>query len=202
MDLSRKSFCHRDHRENEFFSRVSVDSVAKQRVIYARGLMKRFVLLLCAISLLISCAPQTQSSTPTALASTASEAQKTLINFFDLLNAKKYAEADLLYGGDYEQLQIFNADADPSDHAALWAWSCENSGLQCLKVRAAVLKLQQGNTQLFQVEFSNTDGSLFVLGPCCGADETEMPPVSQFDYHLARTSDGTFRVMDLPPYTP
>jgi len=165
-------------------------------------MMKRFVLLLCAISLLISCVPQTQSSTPTVLASVAGEAKKTLINFFDLLNAKKYAEADLLYGGDYEQLQIFNSDADPSDHAALWARSCENSGLQCLKVRTAALKSQQADTLIFQVEFSNADGSLFVLGPCCGADETEMPPVAQFEYHVARTGDGTYRVMDLPPYIP
>lgn len=163
--------------------------------------MKRFVLYLCISTLLISCAPQT-SITPTALASTASEAQETLINFFELLNSKQYAEADSLYGGDYEQLQIFNAQADPSDHTALWAWSCEKSGLQCLKVRTATFKNLQGDTYVFQVEFSNPDGSLFVLGPCCGANETEMPPVSQFEYHIARTSDGQFHVMDLPPYTP
>jgi len=30
IDHLRKSFSHRDHREKEFFSKVSVDSVAKQ----------------------------------------------------------------------------------------------------------------------------------------------------------------------------
>ena len=131
-----------------------------------------------------------------------SEAQSVLIQFFDLLNAKQYADADLLYGGDYEQLQIFNTEADPADHAALWSWSCENAGLQCLKVRTATFKTLQGDTYIFQVEFNNPDGSLFVLGPCCGSDETEMPPVSQFDYHVSRNTDGKFRVMDLPPYVP
>jgi hypothetical protein len=123
-----------------------------------------------------------------------------LIQFFDLLNTKQYAEADLLYGGDYEQLQIFNPNA--ADHVALWESGCERAGLQCLKVRSATFENLQGDTYIFQVEFSNADGSLFVLGPCCGADETEMPPVSLFEYRVARTSDGSFRVMDLPPYTP
>src|SRR5512138_2197700 len=41
LDFLRKSFCHREHREKELFSKVSVDSVAKQRVTYARGLLFR-----------------------------------------------------------------------------------------------------------------------------------------------------------------
>jgi hypothetical protein len=119
-----------------------------------------------------------------------------------LLNAGEYAKADLLYGGDYAQLETFNAEADPDDHAALWSWSCEFAGLQCMRVRAAELIETQGDTLFFQVEFSNADGSLFVLGPCCGANETEMPPVSQFVYRVTRNSENRFVVMDLPPYTP
>ena len=155
------------------------------------------------IVLLAGCTPSPViTEQPTTLPSPADEARQTLTGFFELLNAKKYAEADSLYGGSYEQLQIFQADADPSDHAALWAGSCENSGLQCLKVRSAVFKLLQGDTHIFQVEFSNPDGILFVLGPCCGADETEMPSVSQFEYRVARNADEKFTVLDLPPYTP
>ena len=165
-------------------------------------MMKRLVTLLTILFLTIGCAPETTTPLPTALPSNASDAQETLVKFFELLNAKQYAEADLLYGGEYDQLQIFRSDADPSDHAALWSNACELAGLQCLKVRTALLKNQQGNTYTFQVEFSNPDSSLFVLGPCCGADETEMPPVSQFEVHVKMTDDGTFRVLDLPPYTP
>ena len=163
--------------------------------------MRRLSILL--IIFFMGCAPQPRAApTPTSLPSTIAEAQDVLIRFFDLLNAKQYAEADLLYDGEYDQLQIFNSSADPADHAALWSWSCENAGLLCLKVRTATFKILQGDTHIFQVEFSNPDGSLFVLGPCCGADETGMPPVSQFEYRVARANDGTFRVLDLPPYTP
>jgi hypothetical protein len=163
--------------------------------------MQRLTILL--IIFLIGCAPQPASTpTPTSLPSTASEALEVLVHFFDLLNAKQYAEADLLYGGDYEQLLLSNPEADPTDHALLWTAACERAGLQCLKVRTATFKILQGDTYVFQVEFSNPDGSLFVLGPCCGADETEMPPVSQFEYRVSRAEDGTFRVLDLPPYTP
>ena len=76
--------------------------------------------ILLLIIFLIGCTPQRiNTPEPTSLPSTAGEAQQTLINFFALLNAEKYAAADSLYGGSYEQLQVFNPDAAPSDHAAL-----------------------------------------------------------------------------------
>jgi len=40
----------------------------------------------------------------------------------------------------------------------------------------------RGDSYVFQVKFNNPDGSLFILGPCCGASETGMPPVSQLKY--------------------
>ena len=165
-------------------------------------MMQRFIILLLII-FLIGCTPQpVNTPQPTSLPSTAGEAQQTLIKFFALLNAEKYAEADALYGGSYEQLQIFNPENDPADHVALWRWVCESRILQCLKVRTATFKNLQGDTYVFQVEFNNADGSLFVLGPCCGANETEMPPVSQFEYKVTRNASGQFMVMDLPPYVP
>lgn len=182
--------------------RARAKRVAKQSPrANSKASLQLLLILVCATLLLAGCAPQATPA-PTSLPPTDSEAQEVLIRFFELLNAKQYAEADLLYGGEYEQLQVFNPEADSADHAALWSWACENAGLQCLKVRAAALKNLQGDTYIFQVEFTNTDGSLFVLGPCCGADETEMPPVSQFEYRVTRDNDGKFKVMDLPPYVP
>jgi len=165
-------------------------------------MMQRFSIFLLII-FLTGCTPQPiNSPQPTSLPSTAGEGQQTLIKFFSLLNAKKYAEADALYGGSYEQLQVFNPDADPSDHAALWTSACEMSGLQCLTVRTATFMNLRGDMYVFQVEFNDPDGSLFVLGPCCGTNETEMPPVSQFEYKVSRNTSGQFVVMDLPPYIP
>jgi hypothetical protein len=160
--------------------------------------MRGFVLFLCILVSIASCAPKA-TLTPQA---TTNEAKSSLINFFALLSAKKYAEADSLYSGSYEQLQVFNPDVDANDHTILWQRACEISGLQCLQVRTATLKHQEGDTYIFQVEFNNLDRSLFVLGPCCGANETEMPRVSQFEYTVMKTADGKFLVMNLPPYVP
>ena len=166
--------------------------------------MKQCLIFLFAM-VLIGCASQpigTPQPIQTSLPSTASEAHDTLINFFALLNAENYSEADALYGGTYEGLQNNNPDIDPSDHAALWARGCKQNGLQCLEVRSATFKELQGDIYVFQVEFSNPDGSLFVLGPCCGANETDMPPVSKFDYAVGRNAEGKFLVMNEPPYVP
>ncbi len=165
----------------------------------------RWILIVFLAFILIGCAPQpvsTPQSAPTSLPSTASEAHDTLINFLTLLHTKKYADAVPLYGGDYEQLKVFNTEIDPADHIALWTWACDNQLLQCLEVRSATFEQLAGDSYIFQVEFSNPDGSLFALGPCCGSNETEMPPVSQFEYTVRRNTDGKFVVMNMPPYVP
>lgn len=167
-------------------------------------MIQQFSIFLISI-FLIGCVPQkieTPQLTPTPLLSTIQEAYDVLVDFFTLLNVGNYDKAIDLYGGSYESLQVFNPEIDPSDHTALWAWACEKRLLQCLKVHSAKFQRLEGDTYVFQVEFSNDDGSLFVLGPCCGANETEMPPVSQFEYRVSRTVPGTFTVMEPPPYVP
>jgi hypothetical protein len=159
-------------------------------------LIRRFVFLVI-ILLLASCAPQLAEPT-----SEADEAHRTLIDFLTLLNTGKYEEAAPLYGGEYEALQVFNTEIDPADHVALWAWACDNQLLRCLQVRSATFDELRSDTYVFQVEFNNPDGSLFVLGPCCGADETEMPSVAQFEFTVSRNADGKFVVMNTPPYVP
>ena len=63
------------------------------------------------------------------------------------------------------------------------------------------LKEQIDETFVFTVEFSNPDGSRFVLGPGCGVSATEMPPVEQFTYRVAH-QDGQYRVLDMPVFVP
>lgn len=159
----------------------------------------RWILIVFLTFILIGCTPQ---SAQTSLPSTANEAHDTLIDFLTLLHTKKYADAVPLYGGDYEQLKVFNTEINPADYVALWTWTCDHQLLQCLEVRSAAFKQQVGDSYIFQVEFSNPDGSMFVLGPCCGSNETEMPPISQFEYTVTRNTDGKFVVMNTPPYVP
>lgn len=130
------------------------------------------------------------------------EAHDVLVDFLTLLHTKQYAHAVPLYGGDYEPIQLSNPEIDPADHLALWTWACDHQFLQCLEVRSATFKELRGDSYIFQVEFNNPDGSLFVLGPCCGANETEMPPVSQFEYTVSRNAEMKFVVMNTPPYVP
>ena len=165
--------------------------------------MKRFFLIVTLVLAACTSKPVvTEAPAQTSLPSTVNEAQNTLVNFLTLLHSRNYADAVPFYGGDYEQLQVFNTEIDPADHLALWTWACDHQLLQCLEVRSATFQQQVGDSYIFQVEFSNPDGSLFVLGPCCGANETEMPPVSQFEYTVTRNADGTFAVMNTPPYVP
>ncbi|MBN2387449.1 MAG: hypothetical protein JXB85_10540 [Anaerolineales bacterium] len=155
-------------------------------------------ILAVGLILLVACVPLpsgTRAPNEEVLANAA------LLDFFDALHQGDYAAADRLYGGSYETLRDWNPDLDPGDHAALWLAACTRNGLQCLPVRSANLQTQTGNTFIFIVEFSALDGALFVLGPCCGADETEMPPQSTFEYTVTH-HNGQFWIMDLPVYVP
>lgn len=148
----------------------------------------------------------TQSPGPTAEASpipSVDLARGTLLTFFNLLHLRRYEEAIPLYGGDYEIMQTWNPDVDPNDAVALWTNACESNGLRCLPVLNIVNQLKISPTEFhFLVEFMWDDGSLFVRGPCCGATEEEMPPVSQFEYTVVLGLDGKYRVMGWPVHVP
>ena len=128
-----------------------------------------------------------------------------LVTFFDALNGGWYAEAAAQYGGSYAELIEMNPSVDPNDHAVLLERACTINGFQCLKVKEIVLQVQDlPDTYTFTIEFLNPDGSLFVLGACCGASETDMPPQSRFDVIVMRhpQTDNAFRVKRLPVYVP
>jgi len=131
-------------------------------------------------------------------------ARQALVEFFDRLHAGDYAGASELYGGSYEVLTGYNPDLDPQDHEALFRNACKLSGLQCLRVRSARLQggSADGGGYQFAVEFSRADGELFVLGPCCGATETEQPSRSEFVFTVVGVAEGKYQVLDLPVYMP
>ena len=129
--------------------------------------------------------------------------RQTLEQYFAFLVNGQYDQAVNLYGGSYEWLIPNNPDIDPANKAALFEAGCRHNGLVCsLTIKDIVSAEQLSPEQIrFTVEFQNSDGSLFILGPCCGATEEEMPPVSQFNY-LVQKVDGAWLVMDLPVYVP
>jgi hypothetical protein len=166
------------------------------------------VLVLAGLCLLVACQPgrldlPKATIQPATAADDQSEAEAALITFFDLLQTGRYTEAAEYYGGSYESLARWNPAVDASDHAELLRNGCTVNGLQCLQPRA-VTQMESTPTgeYTFLVEFETTGGDLFVLGPCCGADETEQPPVSQWSFHVLKNNAGRYLVMDLPPYAP
>lgn len=153
--------------------------------------------ILCSLISLLSGTACTSQVPPDS-----EQAKQALTDFFMYLNQGDYAKADMLYSGNYQTMVDWNPEVAPNDHLTLWENACNMNGLQCLKLRSAILREEKANKYVFTVEFSNPDGSMFVRGPCCGATETEMPSVSQFDYLVQKDAEGQFKVADLPVYIP
>jgi hypothetical protein len=129
-------------------------------------------------------------------------ARETLIAYFDDLYTGYYEDAAARYGGDLNILIDWNADVDGSDPSALFEAACSRQ-LQCLPIREITYASQVDDSRFeFNMTFSNPDGSLFELGPCCGASETETPPVSRFDCAVEKKISGDYLVMCLPVYVP
>ena len=153
--------------------------------------------LLVSVVLLSSCAnPLTNDQ------SNLTTAQSTLESFFTLLAHGAYEQAAGLYGGEYEELHSMNP-AIPADHyASLWENGCSLNGYQCLEIKD-VVKASMDDQGIFHfiVEFKEPNGDLLVIGPCCGADATQMPPRSQFEFTVRRNK-GVFLVQDAPIFVP
>jgi hypothetical protein len=133
----------------------------------------------------------------------AQRAQGTLEDFFTALHDEQYDRAAGLFGGLYDYLSSWNPAQDPRDLAALLRLGCTVNGLQCLRAGSIELDRQVSAFEYrFKVEFENEDGSLFEMGPCCGADQSTFTPVTQFPYTVIKVAEGEFRVQELPVSLP
>lgn len=140
---------------------------------------------------------------PDQASSLEAQARAVLVDFYDVLNQGAYDQAALLYGGSYDMLQDFNPEIDPGDKLSLLRAGCVINGLMCLPVlNLSFVQVNDQQEFVYEVVFANRDGSEFVLGPCCGATEEEMPPVSEFFVRVTCTAEGACHALDLPPYVP
>ena len=153
--------------------------------------------LLISVILLSSCS-NPSSNNEKELAT----AQTTLESFFTLLAHGAYEQAAGLYGSDYEGLRSMNSAIPADDYASLWKYGCASNGYQCLDIKDVVkASMDEQGIFHFIVEFKLSNGNLLVVGPCCGADATQMPPRSQFEYTVRRNK-GVFLVLDPPVFVP
>ena len=130
-------------------------------------------------------------------------AEATARDFYEALHEGMYEAATRLFGGSYETLISMNPDLDSEGGAELFAQGCQFNGFTCLRM-GDVLSVERAGEggYTFTVQFLRDDGEVFILGPCCGADETEMPPISEFTIRVVQDDAGVFKVLDLPPYVP
>lgn len=135
--------------------------------------------------------------------SRAAAAQIKLQEYLQNLESGHYPAVVDLYAGDYEILRGWNPDLPPDDLPGLFAAGCQYNGLVCTLSLLYVVEVSrsEANGLVFVVELADQDGSLFRLGPCCGAEPEEMPPVNQFVFELVERESG-WRVVSLPVYIP
>jgi hypothetical protein len=152
---------------------------------------------------LTSCVPQQSPVSATEKLNDEERAQYTLIGFLENLHNGKYDEAARLYGGSYQTMIDHNPDIDPNDHTALLRNACTLNGMQCFRGKIIGLEDKVSDAKyVFIVELLKDDGILFVLGPCCGGNQTSSPPQSVFLFTVIKVDPNEFTVMDMPPYAP
>jgi hypothetical protein len=131
------------------------------------------------------------------------QARQALVRYFDSLNRANYEATIDLYGGSYEGMIDSNPSVAPDDRLTLWENACTINGNECdLLVRTVTFQERKGDEYSFLVEFNDPDGTMFILGPCCGGSATDFPPVSEFEYRVKKLSNGKFVVLDMPVYVP
>jgi len=145
---------------------------------------------------------QEAAKTPTAQ-TPEQAALQALEDYFAALNARHYDQAARLYGGSYEVLIDNNLELAKTDFLGLFKAACELNGFQCSLRLGQVVRKEQisASGYLFTVELKLPDGGKFELGPCCGANPTDRPPVTQFQFTVKKV-EGLFLVLDLPVYVP
>ncbi|WKZ41796.1 MAG: hypothetical protein QY328_07060 [Anaerolineales bacterium] len=153
--------------------------------------MKKVFLVLFVL-LFVACSPAKQESE-------LPKAEATLRTFFSALANGQYAEAVMVYGGEYELLAGWNPDLSPTDHASLWQRGCEQNGLVCMEVMDVVNAVETESGFEFTVTFKTKDGELFEFTGCCG--ETLPEPITEYAISVQKDGDG-YKVLSLPPYVP
>ncbi len=153
------------------------------------------LIVVIASVFMAGCAPS-----PTPRPTYVETARETLTTFFSLLHDQDYREAVKYYGGAYDALRYWDPPA-AEDHAALFRSAC-TFRLKCLRIKAILREEEVSPTEFeFDVQFMDEEGTLFRHGPCCGAEETEIPPQTQFRYTVKRVG-GRFLVQEMPVVLP
>lgn len=149
-------------------------------------------------------------------------AEEALVDFFDYLKHKEYNIAVTLLDIPEKAIQECPLDANEFDGCIPDSWEglesfspreernnkakvLENyAGLTkeaTLKANVVEVKKYSEGKYILTVQFLNSDGSILVEGPCCGATEEQMPSSNKFEYKVKKI-DGIFKVITAPLFRP
>ena len=148
---------------------------------------------------------ENKSGQITSIKSEPAKAEEALVSFFMHLNNQDFEKALVLFElngstSSWEWLENFSLPEDRNDKAKVLQRYCEATGT-CLQAEVIEIKKEAADSYNLLVQFQKTDGNTFVLGPCCGASEEEMPPQDKFEFKVKKI-DGEFKVITAPIYVP
>jgi len=162
------------------------------------------ILLSVAIFFILSGCGRTAVNQSTPKINDVNVAQNTLLAFFDFLKDEKFDKAVELFepvGLDsWEWLENFSPDEERKNRALVLKNYCRATGT-CLQARVLSVEKNNENEFIASVEFIHNNGEIFILGPCCGSTEEEMPPMQKFDFRIHK-KDNLFKVSTPPIYVP
>ncbi|MBU2025420.1 MAG: hypothetical protein ABIC19_03695 [Patescibacteria group bacterium] len=130
-------------------------------------------------------------------------AQQVLVEFFNLLHDRQYGAAAELFKPSSQDLEMMKSMAYESPGADLGLMLKNYCELMetCLPAKVTAAEKINENKYKLTVEFIEKNGQAYVLGPCCGATEEEVPPQSEFEY-LVEKINGQLKVTTIPQYHP
>lgn len=130
-------------------------------------------------------------------------AQQVLVDFFDLARRNKFDEASefiQLNSDEWEVLASFSDGADTNDRVRLLEDYCSATGT-CMRIKVLSSERLDNEVYRFVIQFMTAGGTLFELGPCCGAEDEELPSQKEFEYDVKKVG-GSFKVITPPLYRP
>jgi hypothetical protein len=133
------------------------------------------------------------------------KAAEALVSFFMYLSNQNFEKALTLFELDdsansWAGLESFSLPEDRNDKVKVLKSYCKATET-CLEAKVIETKQETNDSYNLVVQFKNTDGSTFILGPCCGATEEEMPSKDKFDFKVKKFNNE-FKVTTAPVYSP
>ncbi|MEJ8548556.1 hypothetical protein [Brevibacillus borstelensis] len=147
---------------------------------------KTVTLLFCCFFLVLLCSC---SSVNKATEMNDKDPDQVLNAYFEAVSKKDYATIVTYYGGEYQTLIGYNPSVPQDDYAKLMEEYCTVNGGNIVKIDKIIEKTKVTDDEyIYKLSFLYPDNTSFENG-------------KQIEYTV-KNIDGSFKVMDLPPYIP